>query len=68
MFGRATRSTGVCAPVYYADLAADRARHFVRGVYNIYVPQNTRRPIFDLGSTGFNLNIHDDMKDRMYYI
>jgi hypothetical protein len=40
--GRATHSTAVCAPIDFADLAAERARCYVRDVYNVHVPQGPR--------------------------
>ncbi|KAJ9605777.1 hypothetical protein H2200_009626 [Cladophialophora chaetospira] len=67
LFGRATRSTGVCAPVYYADLAADRARCYVRDVYHVYVPPNEPRPTYHDG-VPFDLGIHTDLATQMWYI
>lgn len=63
LFGRATRSVGVCPAAYYADLAADRARCYVRNVYNPGTRTN-----FDGGQHAFNLEVHDDMKKTMFYI
>ena len=68
LFGRATRSTGVCAPVYYADLAADRARFYVRDVYNVHVPKGEEKPTFDENLTPFEFRVHPAMKSRMFYI
>lgn len=74
LFGRATRSTGVCAPVYYADLAADRARFYVRNAYNFHVDRGQDRPTFVLDpekpakSTPFNYQVHANQSERMFYI
>ncbi|EXJ83417.1 hypothetical protein A1O1_07040 [Capronia coronata CBS 617.96] len=63
LFGRATRSVGVCPAAYYADLAADRARCYVR---NVYSPVN--RIPYEAGQHAFNLHIHEDLKKTMFYI
>lgn len=69
IFGRATRSVGVCTPVYYADLAADRARCYVRNVYNAPPDEDTkRRPTYAQGTTPFNLAVHARMSATMFYL
>jgi hypothetical protein len=74
ILGRATRSTSVCTPVFYADLAADRARHYVRDVYNVQYEPKKPRPIFrerDQGTkpaTKFDLTVHRDVQKRMFFI
>ncbi|KIV95896.1 hypothetical protein PV10_03497 [Exophiala mesophila] len=71
LFGRATRSVSVCPAAYYADLACDRARHYVRRFYhapNAHGPRET----FDTERDGpeFDrlLRPHDNIKGTMFYI
>jgi hypothetical protein len=54
--------------VYYADLAADRARFFVRDVYNFYVAPNIQRPKFNPDNMPFDLKVHPHRGDKMFYI
>ncbi|EXJ87364.1 hypothetical protein A1O3_04323 [Capronia epimyces CBS 606.96] len=63
LFGRATRSVGVCPAAYYADLAADRARCYLRNVYH-----PVSKTDFDPEQYALNLAVHDDLKNTMFYI
>ena len=65
IFGRATRSVGVATPAYYADLAAERARCYIRA---IYMPRGNPPPGFVAGTTPFDLSVHPDLDGRMVYI
>ena len=64
LFGRATKAVSVCPPAYYADLVCERARRYLSGY-------------FDASSGGDGpagnpasgvLNVHDNLKDKMFYI
>ncbi|KAJ9645552.1 hypothetical protein H2204_001132 [Knufia peltigerae] len=66
LFGRSTGSVGVCPAAYYADLAADRARFYVRRFYHA-----TRDERWDPAlhpDHRFDLTIHESMRERMFYI
>ena len=54
--------------MYYADLAADRARFYVRDVYHVHVPRGGERRTFEQDKMEFNVNVHDNMKEQMFYI
>ncbi|EXJ61629.1 hypothetical protein A1O7_02058 [Cladophialophora yegresii CBS 114405] len=64
LFGRSTRSVGVCPPVYYADLAAGRARCYARKIYN--APD--RRVRYDDSIHRPELQVHDNLKKKMFYV
>ncbi|ETN43039.1 uncharacterized protein HMPREF1541_02197 [Cyphellophora europaea CBS 101466] len=63
LFARATRSVSIATPAYYADLAADRARYYVRKWYMARQGQN-----FDEQEFAEALQVHDDLKRTMFYI
>ena len=72
LYGRATRSVGLCTPAYYADLAADRAREYVREFYCVQRnPDGSQRP-FDTQTHQQEfeqrLQLHNSYKDSMFYI
>ncbi|KAG9784617.1 hypothetical protein KCU88_g2686, partial [Aureobasidium melanogenum] len=64
LFGRATRSVGVCPAAYYADLAADRARCYMRRIYS---PGSTNQR-FDAAMANVNLKLHPDLEKTMFYL
>lgn len=68
LFGRSTRSVGVCPAVYYADLAADRARCYVRAYYRRTDKTSVFDQATDLAAFERCLRVHPDMADRMFYI
>ena len=61
---RATTSVSIPPPVYYADLACERARRWNSGVFDGSQSE---------GSTGMELldsdvTVHEDLKKTMFYI
>ena len=64
LFGRATRSIKVHPAIYYADLACDRARVYLRRVYVPFAPGST------YASAAWRdwIRCHDDLKNTMYYV
>ena len=44
LFGRATKAVSVCPPAYYADLACERARCYLNGVFDPSTPPETPAP------------------------
>lgn len=72
LFGRATRSVGLCTPAYYADLAADRAREYVRKYYCPERLPDGRPPPYDMqihkADFERRLEVHQNHKEAMFYI
>ncbi|KAI1608550.1 Piwi domain-containing protein [Exophiala viscosa] len=72
LFGRSSRTVGVCPAIYYADLAADRARCYVRKYYNPYPSPRGQEPPqrqeYDEADFKDCLRLHGDMKKTMFYI
>lgn len=72
LFGRATRSVGLCTPAYYADLAADRAREYVRHFYLPQPQSGNNRPHYVRAEHDEEfrqcLEIHERIKESMFYI
>lgn len=66
-FQRSTTQVGVCPPIYYADLAADRARCYVR---DAYAPSShvTHDAAWFNSDANFNLSIHGNIKHSMFYL
>lgn len=71
LFGRATRSVSVCPAAYYADLACDRARHYVRRFYNAPKVDGPRET-FDIERDGPEferlIQPHKRIRNTMFYI
>lgn len=74
LFGRATRAVSLCPPVYYADIACERAGRYLAGrsygsdsgrsesEMNEADRERLRRTLQD------DINIHVNLKDKMFYI
>jgi eukaryotic translation initiation factor 2C len=74
MFGRATKAVSICPPAYYADLACERARCYLSGVFSPS-PSTTQAGSVASGGTGTGqqidpgqVRIHENVKDSMFYI
>ncbi|KAJ9638413.1 hypothetical protein H2199_007101 [Coniosporium tulheliwenetii] len=72
LYGRATKAVSICPPAYYADLACERARKYLSGVFDP-TPSTTPDGSVTGGGQGpqYNRNdiiIHDNLKDSMFYI
>ena len=74
MFGRATKAVSICPPAYYADLACERARCYLSGVFDPS-PSATQAGSVSSGDPGQGqqvdpslVRIHDNVKDTMFYI
>lgn len=67
LYGRSTRSVSLATPSYYADLAAERARCWVRSVYAPNVAPGTPVPTFVAGQA-FLPNLPANFVESMYYI
>ena len=73
MYGRATKAVSVCPPAYYADLVCERARCYLSGVFDAS-PGPTPSASLTSGRSGELVDqvrmvqIHDKLKDTMFYI
>ncbi|KAL7791377.1 Piwi domain-containing protein [Trichoderma ceciliae] len=75
LFGRATKAVSYCTPAYYADILCERARCYLSRLFE--TPSNSAAPSVVEGSEGGNLGtgasehdvqIHERLKDSMFYI
>ncbi|KAI1479681.1 Piwi-domain-containing protein [Daldinia eschscholtzii] len=68
MFGRATMSVSVCTPAYYADIAFERARCYLDGLFDN--PGQWQAMAVDQSKIPSNLGIklHANIRDTMFYI
>ena len=73
LYGRATKAVSICTPAYYADIVCERARCYLSGLFDA-----TPAPSED-GSDGRgeahgkdalarDVNVHDRLKDTMFYL
>jgi hypothetical protein len=71
LFGRATKAVSICPPAYYANLACERARCYLSGLFD---PSPTASPTGSVvsGGTGqadpSRVQIHNNIRDSMFYI
>jgi hypothetical protein len=69
LFGRATKAVSLCPPAYYADLLCTRLRCYLADQFD--PSNNPAAPSVASGATSqtpFNLQIHADLEDSMFYI
>ncbi|KAH7112376.1 RNA interference and gene silencing protein, partial [Dactylonectria macrodidyma] len=77
VFGRATKAVSICTPAYYADILCERARCYLSSVFE--TPSNSAVPsvadsvegsISGLGGgpSQQDVQIHENLKDSMFYI
>ena len=64
-FGRATKAVSIVAPVYYADLACDRARRHLSRTYDERSVVPGQIPAM---ASDEDVQMHDELKDTTYYI
>lgn len=71
LFARATKAVSICPPAYYADLACERARCYLSGVFDPATPEGS----VVSGGAGArttaatsDVTIHPRLKDSMFYI
>ncbi|KAH2990860.1 hypothetical protein KXV72_003163 [Aspergillus fumigatus] len=73
LFGRATRAVSICPPAYYADLVCTRARCYLSSVFD---PTPAATPsVSEIGGIGrgglvkgSDVQIHENVRDTMFYI
>ncbi|KAI1804488.1 Piwi-domain-containing protein [Daldinia bambusicola] len=68
MFGRATMPVSVCTPAYYADIACERARCYLDGLFDN--PGQWEGEVQDQSGipSDYGIRLHDRIKDTMFYI
>ncbi|KAH8806441.1 QDE2 protein [Hyaloscypha sp. PMI_1271] len=69
LFGRATKAVSLCPPAYYADLLCTRLRCYLADQFD--PSNNPAAPSVASGATSqtpFNIQIHADLEDSMFYI
>jgi hypothetical protein len=73
LFGRATKAVSICPPAYYADLACERARCYLSGLFDMSTPSATPAQSVT-GEAGIqdakaeDVLIHLNLRDTMFYI
>ena len=63
-YGRSTSSVSICPAVYYADILCERGRRYLNQSYD---PKGEERFNPDR-ATQDNVEVHRNLKDRMFYI
>ncbi|KAM5346608.1 hypothetical protein ACJ41O_009613 [Fusarium nematophilum] len=68
LYGRATKAVSICTPAYYADIVCGRARVYRPELFDVSDVESvvTAGPGSSAGSGG--KQIHEALKDSMYYI
>jgi len=77
LFGRATKAVSLCPPAYYADIACERARCYLSGVFDS-PSQSAASSVVGSSMAGGggggapvgndDVRIHQKLKDTMFYI
>lgn len=62
-YGRATKAVSICPPAYYADLVATRAR-----IHKSELFDDTQSLASSEQSKALGREVHDRLRDTMYYI
>jgi eukaryotic translation initiation factor 2C len=69
LFARATKAVSICPPAYYADLACERARCYLSGVFD---PVSSSGSSVTSGSqvivNAADVKIHQRLQNSMFYI
>ncbi|KAF7589643.1 hypothetical protein BBP40_004016 [Aspergillus hancockii] len=73
LFGRATKAVSICPPAYYADLVCERARCYLKRVFDEsagHTPTGsvTEGDRGEITVHGSDVQIHPDVRDTMFYI
>ncbi|KAI0839762.1 Piwi-domain-containing protein [Hypoxylon sp. FL0890] len=64
LFGRATKAVSICPPAYYADIVCTRQRVYVADYFERSETASTTGSAIVVPS----VEVHDNLKDTMYYI
>lgn len=63
MYGRATKAVSLCPPAYYADIACERARAWLSGVFDERSLASSQAEARD-----DDVRVHPNLRDTMFYI
>ena len=62
LFGRATKAVSICPPAYYADIACERARCYLSGIFD------GSQSSVEWETWNRATQVHGRLQDSMYYI
>ncbi|KAF6840259.1 RNA interference and gene silencing protein [Colletotrichum plurivorum] len=65
LFGRATKAVSICPPAYYADIVCDRARVHRPEIFD---QEDTESQATGVSNISTARQVHENLKDTMYYI
>ena len=70
LFSRATRAVKIPAPVYYADIACDRASRYLAGVDTTdgEAGMTEGQRVARCNQYQDSIKVHDNLKDSMFYV
>jgi eukaryotic translation initiation factor 2C len=69
LFARATKAISICPPAYYADLACERARCYLSGVFDPATPGGSSVSGGTQATvTAADVSIHERLKNSMFYL
>jgi hypothetical protein len=73
LFGRATKAASICPPAYYADLVCERARCYLREVFDGSTQPTPSSSMLEDGRTermpeSPDVQIHPNVRRTMFYI
>lgn len=69
LFARATKAVSICPPAYYADLACERARCYLSGVFDPATPGGSSvTGGAQTTATAADVTIHERLRDSMFYL
>ncbi|KAH7175582.1 ribonuclease H-like domain-containing protein [Dactylonectria macrodidyma] len=70
LFSRATKAVSICPPAYYADIVCTRARVHRPEYFEISDVESvvTAGPASSISSSSSGKQVHENLRDSMYYI
>lgn len=75
MFSRATKAVSLVSPAYYADIACERGRCYLRKLLHGYVGQGTttsdsttEEDVVKEAKALWGRGVHGNLKDSMFYL
>ncbi|UKZ76653.1 hypothetical protein TrVFT333_004361 [Trichoderma virens FT-333] len=68
LFGRATKAVSICPPAYYADIVCERARAHRPEHYGPGDDAESVSTVSGAGGATAGRQVHDNLRDSMYYI
>ncbi|KAI9675940.1 MAG: hypothetical protein M1829_003178 [Trizodia sp. TS-e1964] len=69
LFARATKAVSICPPAYYADLACERARCYLSGLFDPSATGgSTATGGTQTGASASDVTIHERLRESMFYL